>query len=158
MPPREVAVSFNRARSGGRDRLEQAIILFNREMLEHHAWQRGRRLARFARRVLFILPVLLQLLRLRRHQPGASARKRSAASDGLPVAAGTRVIARIQQDQAQSRHTCDRRPSPTTRMCRARTRSQAVPAIRSPVPYHRHHVSHHVSRRCPSCRRQRVPD
>ena len=101
MPPREVAVSFNRARSGGRDRLEQAIILFDREMLEHHAWQRGRRLARFARRVLFILPVLLQLLRLRRHQPRRIRQEAQRGFRRASVAAGTRVIARIQQDQAQ---------------------------------------------------------
>ena len=101
MPPREVAVSFNRARSGGRDRLEQAIILFDREMLEHHAWQRGRRLARFARRVLFILPVLLQLLRLRRHQPRRIRQEAQRGFRRASVAAGTCVIARIQQDQAQ---------------------------------------------------------
>ena len=52
-------------------------------------------------RVLFILPVLLQLLRLRRHQPRRIRQERSAASRRASVAAGTRVIARIQQDQAQ---------------------------------------------------------
>ena len=70
-------------------------------MLEHHAWQRGRRRARFARRVLFILPVLLQLLRLRRHQPRRIRQEAQRGFRRASVAAGTRVIAGIQQDQAQ---------------------------------------------------------
>ena len=87
------------------------------------------------------------------HSPGSAAR--------LPTGFRSRRNARNRPNPAgpsPTRHMCDRRPSPTTRMCRARTRSRAVPAIRSPVPYRRHHVSHHVSRRCPSRRRQRVPD
>ena len=93
MVARKVTIAFDRTRRIGRNRLQQVIILRNRKMLEYHARQRLLRSLRLPRR--------RNRLRLRDQRMRHIGKKTQCGHGRASIAARTRIIARIDQNQSQ---------------------------------------------------------